>query len=237
MWLNRETMGKLFDVDPRTISEHLTNIYSVGELDKNTTRRKIRRVQYEGKRQVEREIDFYSLDAVISVEYRVNSIKATQFRKFATRVLHEYIQIGDGRTRRATLEPYEGSAKRKSQRLGFCICKILKTLVSQAGDSGCNELGCPSERLKARKQTNSASGLPQVARQIAGKARDDGNYYCVSTSDNTSATDTNTKESPRRIGLIHLILMAITDVLDKRVDFYLFLPSLDYKRGEERVGI
>jgi hypothetical protein len=94
MWLSRETMGKLFDVDPRTISEHLANVYESGELDENSTRRKIRRVQAEGKRQVERKIDFYNLDAVISVGYRVNSIKATQFRKFATRVLHEYIQKG-----------------------------------------------------------------------------------------------------------------------------------------------
>ncbi|MCL2334873.1 MAG: virulence RhuM family protein, partial [Endomicrobia bacterium] len=89
-----ETIGKLFDVDPRTISEHLSNIYKSEELDENSTRRKIRRVQTEGKRKVEREIDFYNLDAVISIGYRVNSIKATQFRKFATRVLHEYIQKG-----------------------------------------------------------------------------------------------------------------------------------------------
>ncbi|GHT11467.1 toxin Fic [Bacteroidia bacterium] len=94
MWLSRETMGQLFDVDPRTISDHITNIYQSGELDEIPTRRKIRRVQTEGNRQVGRDIDFYHLDLVISVGYRVNSLKATQFRKFATRVLHEYIQKG-----------------------------------------------------------------------------------------------------------------------------------------------
>jgi hypothetical protein len=94
MWLIRETMGQLFDVDPRTISDHITNIYRSGELDENLTRRKIRRVQTEGARQVGRDIDFYNLDLVISVGYRVNSVKATQFRKFATRVLREYIQMG-----------------------------------------------------------------------------------------------------------------------------------------------
>jgi hypothetical protein len=94
MWLSRETMGKLFDVDPRTISEHITNVYKSGELDEIPTRRKIRRVQFEGTRQVGRDIDFYNLDLVISVGYRVNSVKATQFRKFATRILHEYIQKG-----------------------------------------------------------------------------------------------------------------------------------------------
>ena len=94
MWLSRETMGQLFDVDARTISDHIGNIYKSNELDENPTRRKIRRVQTEGAREVTRDIDFYNLDMVISVGYRVNSHKATQFRKFATRVLHEYIQKG-----------------------------------------------------------------------------------------------------------------------------------------------
>jgi hypothetical protein len=94
MWLNQATMAELFDVSVKTISEHIDNVYNVGELEKNPTFRKIRRVQIEGTRNVEREVNFYSLDMVISVGYRVNSHKATQFRKFATRVLHEYIQKG-----------------------------------------------------------------------------------------------------------------------------------------------
>ena len=94
MWLSRETMGQLFDVDARTISDHIGNIYKSDELDESPTRQKIRRVQIEGIREVTREIDFYNLDVVISVGYRVNSYKATQFRKFATRILHEYIQKG-----------------------------------------------------------------------------------------------------------------------------------------------
>ncbi|GHT34686.1 hypothetical protein FACS189434_11280 [Bacteroidia bacterium] len=77
MWLSRETMGQLFDVDARTISDHIGNIYTSGELDEVPTRRKIRRVQIEGNRQVTREIDFYNLDLVISVGYRVNSFRAT----------------------------------------------------------------------------------------------------------------------------------------------------------------
>ena len=94
MWLSRETMSQLFDIDARTISTHIGNIYKSGELDETPTRRKIGRVQIEGKRAVNREIDFYNLDMVISVGYRVNSYQATQFRKFATRILHEYIQKG-----------------------------------------------------------------------------------------------------------------------------------------------
>ena len=94
MWLSQATMSELFDVSVKTISEHIDNVYNVGELEKEPTFRKIRKVQIEGIRNVERGVNFYNLDVVISVGYRVNSHKATQFRKFATRVLHEYIQKG-----------------------------------------------------------------------------------------------------------------------------------------------
>jgi hypothetical protein len=94
MWMSQQIMSNLFGVEKHTITYHIQEIYKSGELDENPTTRKIRVVRSEGKRQVNREIQFYNLDMVISVGYRVNSIKATQFRKFATRVLHEYIQKG-----------------------------------------------------------------------------------------------------------------------------------------------
>ena len=94
MWMSQQIMSNLFGVEEHTITYHIQEIYKSGELDENPTTRKIRVVRSEGKRQVNREIKFYNLDMVISVGYRVNSIKATQFRKFATRVLHEYIQKG-----------------------------------------------------------------------------------------------------------------------------------------------
>ena len=94
MWMSQQIMAELFGVEENTITYHIKEIYKSGELDENPTTRKIRVVRQEGKRQVNREIQLYNLDMVISVGYRVNSIKATQFRKFATRVLHEYIQKG-----------------------------------------------------------------------------------------------------------------------------------------------
>lgn len=94
MWMSQQIMSKLFDVEENTITYHIGEIYKSNELDENRTTRKIRVVRSEGKRQVNREIQFYNLDVIISVGYRVNSLKATQFRKFATRVLHEYIQKG-----------------------------------------------------------------------------------------------------------------------------------------------
>ncbi len=93
-WLNQRQFADLFDVEVHTISYHLKEIDESGELSVEATVRKIRRVQREGERDVSREIEFYNLDAIISVGYRVNSAKATQFRIWATQTLKEFILKG-----------------------------------------------------------------------------------------------------------------------------------------------
>lgn len=90
IWLSQKLMATLFDVDVRTVNEHLKNIYGSGEIEPEATIRKFRIVQTEGHREVERNVDFYNLDAIISVGYRVNSVRATQFRQWATQVLREF---------------------------------------------------------------------------------------------------------------------------------------------------
>jgi len=90
VWLSQKLLAELFQVDVRTINEHLKNIYNQDELEREATIRKFRIVQVEGKREVSRDIDFYNLDAIISVGYRVNSVRATQFRQWATKVLSEF---------------------------------------------------------------------------------------------------------------------------------------------------
>lgn len=90
IWLTQKMMSMLFDVSVPTINEHLRKIYLMGELEENATIRKFRIVQIEGTRQVARDVDHYNLDAVISVGYRVNSIKATEFRRWATQVLKHF---------------------------------------------------------------------------------------------------------------------------------------------------
>jgi hypothetical protein len=90
IWLSQKMMAKLFDVDVRTINEHLKNIFKSEELEKISTIRNFRIVQKEGNRDVSRTIDFYNLDAIISVGYRVNSKRATQFRIWATRILKQF---------------------------------------------------------------------------------------------------------------------------------------------------
>jgi len=90
VWLTQKLMAELFAVDVRTISEHLKNVYEVSEIEREATIRKFRIVQTEGNRDVARSIDFYNLDAIISVGYRVNSLRATQFRQWATQILREF---------------------------------------------------------------------------------------------------------------------------------------------------
>ena len=94
VWLTQKAIAELFGVVKSTVSEHLTNIYTTNELDETSTVRKIRTVQIEGNRKVNRDLDYYNLDAIISVGYRVNSTKATQFRIWATQALKEYIIKG-----------------------------------------------------------------------------------------------------------------------------------------------
>ena len=90
VWLSQKLMATLFDVEVNTINYHLKEIYKSGEIEEIRTIRKFRIVQIEGKREVTRDVEFYNLDAIISVGYRVNSIRATQFRQWATNVLREF---------------------------------------------------------------------------------------------------------------------------------------------------
>lgn len=94
VWLSQKAMATLFGVSKKTISEHLINIYDTLELEKTTTVRNFRTVQQEGDREVTRNIEYYNLDAIISVGYRVNSVEATQFRKWATKTLREFLIKG-----------------------------------------------------------------------------------------------------------------------------------------------
>jgi hypothetical protein len=93
-WMTQKAMAELFDVNVPAISKHLQNIYEEEELLRDATVSKMETVQQEGSRSVKRTVDFYNLDAIIAVGYRVNSKKATRFRQWATKTLKEYIQKG-----------------------------------------------------------------------------------------------------------------------------------------------
>ena len=96
VWLSLNQIAQLFNRDKSVISRHLSNIYKEGELDQEATVAKNATVQVEAGRRVKREIEYYNLDAIISVGYRVNSKQGTQFRIWATNVLREYLLKGYG---------------------------------------------------------------------------------------------------------------------------------------------
>ena len=94
VWLTQAQMAELFDIKENTITYHIKEIYNTEELDVDSTTRKIRVVRKEGNRNVNRNIDFYNLDMIISVGYRVSSKRGTQFRQWANRVLKDYLLKG-----------------------------------------------------------------------------------------------------------------------------------------------
>lgn len=94
VWLSQQQMAELYQASRTNVVEHIKHIYDDGELDEHSTCRKFRQVRQEGNRQVSREIPFYNLDMIISLGYRIRSVIATHFRRWATERLKEYIIKG-----------------------------------------------------------------------------------------------------------------------------------------------
>ncbi|RMH36378.1 MAG: hypothetical protein D6690_05900 [Nitrospirae bacterium] len=124
VWMTQAQMAELFDVQKAAISKHLRNIFTMGELERESTVSKMETVQKEGDRTVVREIEYYNLDAIISVGYRVNSVRATRFRQWATRVLREHLTQG------YSLNQYR-LAQRGLAELEQAVALLGKTLVRQ----------------------------------------------------------------------------------------------------------
>lgn len=131
LWVTRMQMAELFDVTPQSITMHMNNVYNEGELDKERTSKEILLVQNEGGREVTRKVKVYNLDAIISVGYRVSSRKATDFRIWATNVLHKYVvdgvAVNEGRLK-------ELSSKRLEEVSGTLT--IVQRLLAQNSFSG-----------------------------------------------------------------------------------------------------
>jgi prophage maintenance system killer protein len=114
IWLTQAQMIELFDSSKANISEHIKHIYKTQELEKSSTVRKFRTVRTEGKREVSRELEYYNLDLIIAIGYRVNTIRGTQFRIWANKVLKEYIVKGyaiDQRVKVKQLEDLKRTVK------------------------------------------------------------------------------------------------------------------------------
>jgi hypothetical protein len=111
IWATLDQIAAVFGRDKSVISRHLTNIFKEGELDQKSTVAKNATVQIEGNREVERTIEYYNLDAIISVGYRVNSKMATEFRKWATKTLREHIVTGYTINRKQIAQNYDAFMK------------------------------------------------------------------------------------------------------------------------------
>ena len=94
LWLTQKSIGELFDTTRNNITMHINEIYNTYELDENSTSKKFLLVQREGNREVKRNVQYYNLDMVISIGYRVNSDRAIQFRRWATYILKEFSKKG-----------------------------------------------------------------------------------------------------------------------------------------------
>ena len=130
VWLTQAQMAELFGVKENNVTYHIQGIYKTHELEPGATTQKIRVVRQEGNRMVARQIDFYNLDMIISVGYRVNSIRGTQFRQRANRVLKDYLLKGYAINQRLTkienqLESQQNLLAQHSEKIDFFVRTAL----------------------------------------------------------------------------------------------------------------
>lgn len=131
IWLTQKQMGLLFDKDSDTIGLHLKNIYAEQELDENATTELFSVVQQEGSRQVKRLLKFYNLDAILSVGYRVNSKRGTQFRQWATQRLKDYLLKGYAVNKR--LNHMEDNVQELAEKVNQIELQINSHLIPTQG--------------------------------------------------------------------------------------------------------
>jgi len=130
IWLTMQQLATVFGVDRSVIGKHIRNVYKTGELDREATWAKIAQVQIEGGRQVRRTLEYYNLDVVISVGYRVNSKRATQFRIWATNIIKAYLLRGRAENRELDeLKKNLASHEQRLTRVEQGVETIVRTLL------------------------------------------------------------------------------------------------------------
>ena len=131
VWLNRNQIASLFNRDVKTIGKHINNVFSEAELDRETTVANYATVQIEGDREVERQIEYYNLDVIISVGYRVKSKQGTQFRIWANKVLKDYLLKGYSVNRR--IDKIEDNVQALTQKVNEIDVQIHAALPPKQG--------------------------------------------------------------------------------------------------------
>jgi len=131
VWLNRQQISTLFERDVKTIGKHINNVFEEGELDKSSTVANFATVQNEGGRKVERQIEYYNLDVIISIGYRVKSKRGTQFRIWANKILKDYLLKGYAVNQR--FERLENDVHNIKSKLGKIDLQIKTSLPPKEG--------------------------------------------------------------------------------------------------------
>jgi hypothetical protein len=131
VWLNRQQLAVLFGRDVKTIGKHINNVFSEGELIKASTVANFATVQNEGERRVERQIEYYNLDVIISVGYRVKSKQGTQFRIWATHVLRDYLLKGYALNQR--ISRIENKVENLSEKVNTISLQIQSVEIPNQG--------------------------------------------------------------------------------------------------------
>jgi len=130
LWANLQQLANLFETDKSGISRHINNIYGSGELKRKSTVAKIATVQIEGSRKVVRKVEYFNLDLILSVGYRVNSTKATKFRQWATKTLRQHILRGYTLNKKRIAKNYDNFLKAIDE-----VKKLLPESTSLSSDS------------------------------------------------------------------------------------------------------
>ena len=152
VWLTQSLIGELFGVDRTTVVRHIRNIYQSGELVESATCAKNAQVQREGGRSVSRIVPFYNLDVIIAVGYRVNSLRATRFRQWATGVLREYLLRGYAVNDR--LDRLERKVAKHDEQIGMIVRTALPPAEGLFFDGQLWDACSLVERLVARAKTS-----------------------------------------------------------------------------------
>lgn len=134
IWATRAQIAELFDVTPRNISAHFSNIYKTGELSEKRTRKNSFLVRFEGNREVKRKVDMYNLDMILSVGYRVNSKKATDFRIWATHTLKSYLINGIAINERR-LKEYDSKKLKEVEGMMGVVRRLIARQELDAGEA------------------------------------------------------------------------------------------------------
>ena len=159
IWLTMQQLAIVFGVDRSVIGKHIRNVYKTRELSKEATWAKIAQVQVEGGRQVKRTLEYYNLDVVISVGYRVNSKRATQFRIWATNVIKSYLLRGKAENRELDdMKKYLANHEQRLSRVEQGVETIVKTLLPPSDEPPRRRIGFHSDDDMLTKPYGKLSG-------------------------------------------------------------------------------